>query len=240
MYLATRRIRSAGRSSGSIEITLPAELQVLEGVECRLTVRDGARPEIVLQPELSEAQVVFQKLWHMLRLGLGEIDDIGEFSSFEFTLTLFTPGHWHGRPPLACADALSILKNTGRSALQPQNTPEVTRLLAFLSIVAAERLGLTGPLALAFSDAVAYLVTGIPAGLGTEFERGMARQSFWGDEAPWPLGSAFGASVWEKARPGLRRVHDRFQTWQDSPESYSAARDKWYRARTMELGIQAS
>ncbi len=32
MYLGNRRIRSAGRTSGSIEITLPTLLQVLEGV----------------------------------------------------------------------------------------------------------------------------------------------------------------------------------------------------------------
>ena len=52
MYLGTRRVRSAGRTSGSVEVTLPVQLSVLQGVACRLVVRDGARPELVLEPEL--------------------------------------------------------------------------------------------------------------------------------------------------------------------------------------------
>ena len=35
MDWGSRRIRSAGRTSGSVEITLPAEMQALEGVEGR-------------------------------------------------------------------------------------------------------------------------------------------------------------------------------------------------------------
>ena len=97
MYVGTRRIRSAGRTSGSIEITLPAELQVLEGVECRLMVRDGPRPEIVLQPDLSAAQTLFDALWQKLGLGLGEISELGDFSPGDFTLALFPPRHWQER-----------------------------------------------------------------------------------------------------------------------------------------------
>ena len=41
MYLSTSRIRSAGRTSGSIEITLPPALQAFTGLGCRVTVRDG-------------------------------------------------------------------------------------------------------------------------------------------------------------------------------------------------------
>jgi len=63
MYLGIRKIRSAGRNSGSIEITLPALMQVLEGISCRLAMRDGLRPEIVLQPDLSLAQDLLQELW---------------------------------------------------------------------------------------------------------------------------------------------------------------------------------
>ncbi|MBI1879961.1 MAG: hypothetical protein HYR94_17375, partial [Chloroflexi bacterium] len=99
MYLGTRKIRSAGRTSGSIELTLPPQLQGLEGVECRLVVRDGPRPEIVLQPDLSAAQALLQELWQKLRLGLIEIREIGEFSSADFTLALFLPRHWQERPP---------------------------------------------------------------------------------------------------------------------------------------------
>jgi hypothetical protein len=239
MYLGTRRIRSAGRTSGSIEITLPTQLQVLEGVECRLMVRDGSRPEIVLQPDLSTAQALFNALWQRLRLGLGEVDEIGDFSPADFTLALFPPRHWQERPPLAYADALAVLRQRTR---QENRDPEaLTRMLAFLAVAAGYRLGLKDALALAFGDALAYLITGTPAGLGTDFERGMAHRTFWGEGcAQHPLGSPFDDQVWQQARPGLRRVYDQFRTWQEDTEAYAAAREKWYRALTMEMRVQVS
>lgn len=249
MYLTTRKIRSAGRTSGSIEITLPAQLQLLEGVECGLMVRDGPRPEIVLQPDLSAAQSLFQELWQQLRLGLGEIDEIGDFSPADFTLTLFPPRHWQERPPLAYADALTILRRRDlalSAPLPPQSWGErgegaMTRLLTFLAVAAGYRLGLEGALALAFGDAVAYLITGASAGLGTDFERGMAHRIFWGEgPAQQPLGSPFGDRVWQQARSGFRRVYDQFRTWQENPEAYAAAREKWYRALTVEMGVRVT
>jgi hypothetical protein len=239
MYLGNRKIRSAGRTSGSIEITLPTQLQVLEGVKCRLMVRDGPRPEIVLQPDLSAAQTLFDTLWQKLRLGLGEIDEIGDFSPADFTLAFFPPRHWQERPPLAYADALAVLHQQARQ--EDQEPESLTRLLAFLAVAASYRLGLEGTLALAFGDAVAYLITGTPAGLGTDFERGMAHRTFLGDgRAQQPLGSPFDDQVWQQARIGLQQVYDQFRTWQEDPEAHAAAREKWYRALTMEIGVRAS
>ncbi len=239
MYLTRRKIRSAGRTSGSIEITLPAQLQVLEGVECSLMVRDGPRPEIVLQPDLSVAQTLFQELWQQLRLGLGEVDEIGDFSPADLTLTLFPPHHWQERPPLAYADALTVLRQReGKEDRRPQ---AASRLLTFLSVAAGYRLGLQGALALAFGDAVAYLITGASAGLGTDFERGMAHRTFWGaGRPPQPLGSPFKDHTWQQARSGLRRIYDQFRAWQENPQAYAVAREKWYRALTVEMGVRAT
>jgi hypothetical protein len=281
MDLGMRKIRSAGRSSGSIEITLPALLQFLEGVECRLLVRDGPRPEIVLQAELSAAQDLLQELWQKLRQGLGEIEDLGDFSPSDFSLALFPPRHWQERPPLAYADALAVLQyrkgsgtahrkesgtahrkgsGTAQRAGGNGRTPEaLVRLLAFLAVAAAYRLGLEDGLALAFGDAVAYLITGTPAGLGTDFERGMAHRAFWGNAPPaqtlasaaWSdpdlegtqdrtLSSLFTERVWERARPGLQRVYEQFRAWQKNPETYAVARKMWYRALMMEMGARTS
>jgi hypothetical protein len=255
MYLGIRRIRSAGRTSGSIEITLPTDLQFLEGIECRLMVRDGSCPEIVLQPDLSAAQTLFYTLWQKLRLGLGEIDELGDFSPADFTLTLFPPHHWQERPPLACADALAVIRQRTLTPIpSPLSRPKrergaqggegegaLTRLLAFLAVAAGYRLGLKSTLALALGDAVAYLITGTSAGLGTDFERGMAHRTFWSEgRAPQPLGSPFDDQTWQRVRPGFRRVYDQFHTWQENPEAYAAAREKWYRALAVEMGTRIS
>jgi len=238
MYLGIRRVRSAGRTSGSIEITLPTDLQILEGVECQMMVRDGTRPEIVLQPDLSAAQAIFQELWQKLRLGLGEIGEIGDFSPGNFSLALFSPRHWPSRPPLAYADALAVLRQ--RSSPQGQGSEALARLLAFLTVGAVYSLGLTGSLALAFGDAIAYLITGLSTGLGTDFERGMAHQVCWGGGCAQPSGSPFEDSVWYKARLGFRRVFEEFVAWKENPETYAAAREKWYRAWTVEMGVRTS
>ena len=244
MYLGIRKIRSAGRSSGSIEITLPAPLQVLEGVTCRLTVRDGTRPEIILQPDLTAAQSLFQTLWQKIRLGLGEIGELPDFSMADFTLAFFPSQHWQERPPLAYADALTVLQKYGNSngpAHNGNNAAEgeeeaLTRLLAYLSVNAAIHLDLQGRLALAFGDAIAYLVTGNPTSLGADFERGMAHRIFWGEASANPaIGSPFNDQVWQKARPGFRRVYDQFRAWQEIPFTCAADRDQWYRALTVEL-----
>jgi hypothetical protein len=239
MYLVTRKIRSAGRTSGSIEITLPAQLQVLEGVKCHLIVRDGPRPEIVLQPDLSAARTLFDALWQKLSLGLEEIDDIGDFSPADFTLAFFPPRHWQEHPPLAYADALAVLRQRdGQEDREPEALP---RLLAFLAVAASYRLGLNGTLALAFGDAVAYLIAGTPAGLGTDFERGMAHRIFWGEgRAQQPLSSPLDDQTWQQAQSGLQSIYDQFRAWQEDPEAYVSAREKWYRALTLEMGVRAS
>ena len=239
MFLGIRKIRSAGRTSGSIEITLPTELHILEGVACHLAVRDGPRPEIVLQPDLSAVQPLFHELWGKLRLGLAQVDEIGDFSPGDFAIALFPSPHWQERPPLAYADALSVLHR--RSGQRDGDPEAATRLLAFQAVVGGHRLGLKGALALAFGDALSYLITGTAAGLCTDFERGMAHRIFWGKgQAPQAVSSPFRDEVWVQARPGLRRVYDQFRTWQENPEAYAAARGKWYRALKVEMGMRVS
>lgn len=91
MRIGIRRIRSAGRDSGSIEITLPPELTALEGVRCAIVVRDGARPEIVLQPELTPAALVFARIWTSLRTLFTGVGDIGDFPTAEIEAVLMPP-----------------------------------------------------------------------------------------------------------------------------------------------------
>ena len=89
MYFGSRRIRSAGRASGSVEVTLPPQLHGLQEIKCRLMLRDGTHPEIVLQPDLSSAHTLLLQLWQKLRMGLASIGEIGDFDPSSFTLALF-------------------------------------------------------------------------------------------------------------------------------------------------------
>jgi len=239
MYLGERRIRSAGRLSGSIEMTLPSQLRDLQGVECLVVVREGPRPEIVLQPDLSNVHALYRELWRKLRLGLGAIDDIHEFSLADFTATVFPSGHWQDRPPLAYVEAFAILNRVedgeGRTA------ECLSRILAYLAVGAALRLGLTGELALAFGDAVVYLVTDRSPGFGTDFERGKALQIFGeGGRSLARSEPPMEDRVWEQARPRLLRVYEQFHAWQEDAATYTADRTRWYRALRVETGGHVS
>lgn len=235
MYLDSRRIRSAGKGSGSIEVTLPIDLEGLEDVECRLILRDGPRPEVALQPDVSAAVDFFGQLWLKLRKGLGEIAEIGEFSAGEYSLALFPPAHWQERPPLAYADAFAILREDG--PVTQQRTEALARLIAFLGIGAAYRLALRPPIALGFGDGLAHIFAGTPAGLGMDFERVTAYRLFWAEGPPQLPGSPLDDMVWQWSRPGLKRVYEQFRAWQDTPEAYAAVRDRWDKAMAVEVGV---
>jgi hypothetical protein len=230
MYFGYRRIRSAGRTSGSVELTLPAQLQALQEIECRLTLRDGVTPEIVIQPDLSVAYSMLQQLWLRLRTGLSAIDEIGDFDPSEFTLALMLTPHWQQRPPLAYVDALIVLRrHTSEGGLEA-----TARLISSMAVVAGYRLGLEGELALAFGDVVAYLVLGVTTQAGLEYERGLAQQIY--GEPGVTAGSQLDESHWQTVAPGLRRVWEQFEAWQRDPESYIPARQHWYRALQIEFG----
>jgi hypothetical protein len=78
---------------------------------------------------------------------------------------------------------------------------------------------------------VAYVVTQVPVGFGTEFERSMAaslyRQAHFG---PRPPVSPFDDDFWQECEPALRRIHEQFRSWQGKPERYEAAQLQWRRA----------
>ncbi len=254
MYLGTRRVRSAGRTSGSIEVTLPVQLSVLQGVECRLVVRDGARPELVLEPELGEAQSFFRDMWEKLALGLAEVDEIGDFSAAAFALTLFSPARAPERPPLTYADGLAALRERvvqgvgGAAAAELDAAREaLARVLGALGAAAGQRLGLTHALAMAFGDGLAYVMTGVAVGWGTDFERGVAHQTFCDEMAAEaqgggerPSASPYEDRAWRAAQPGLARVFEQHKKWQAEPVLYEAARDRWHVALTLELRVAAA
>ncbi len=257
MYLGERKVRSAGRNSGSVEVTLPVRLSVLESVECRLILRDGPRPELVLEPELTEVHAFFREMWRRVGLGLAEVDEIGGFSSGDFVLTLFASPRTPERPPLTYADGLVAMRSQpaaqtesldmfGLSELDPGGEA-VSRVIAALGAAAGYRLGLTRALAQVFGDGLGYLVTGSAPGSGADYERGTAYQAFlagWATVAGRPSAalssSPFEDCTWRVAQPGLARVFQQHKRWQVEPALYQTARDRWYVALALEMGVAAS
>ena len=234
MHLGSRKIRSAGRTSGSIEITLPVRLQSLEGISCTIEVRDGLRPEIVLQPNVSDAQEFMRLLWGKLSIGFSETGDIGEFRLGDFTISIFPTQYWTDRPPLCYADALHTLETWHEQ--REYRHEELGRLFACLAVQAGKTLGLGGEVSLAFGGALAYLITRRPVGLGTDFERGMAYRLL-GEEARNVAyrGDLLDDATWKLLASGVRDVFDQFFLWQETLELYEEDRNNWYRALALEM-----
>jgi hypothetical protein len=210
-------------------MTLPPALQVFTGLGCRVMVRDGPQPEIVLQPDFGEAWSCVEALWEKLRLALGASDSIGTFAPSAFMLTLLPPRHSQRGLPLAYSDLVTL--SQGGDDHSKGELEALARVLSVLAASIARDLGLEQTFALGFGAAVAYVVTQVPVGFGTEFERSMAaslyRQAHFG---PRPRVSPFDDEFWQECEPALRRIHEQFRAWQGKPERYEAAQLQWYRA----------
>lgn len=238
MQLGTRRIRSAGQTSGSIEVTLPPVLHALAGLACRIVVRDGVQPEIVLQPDLAGASRRVVALWDKLAAVLAPSEAIDGFTPGMFVMTLLPLRHGQGgagqsRPALAYADLLALAPGDGEA-----DPAALARILGALAAAMVRDLGLNAMFAAGFGNALAYLVAGVSAGLASEFERsvavglsGLPQRSPLPGEMPAVL---FEDDFWLDREAAFRRLFNQFVSWQDDPDGYEAARRRWYRALRLE------
>jgi len=228
MLSMKRKVRSSGRTSGSIEITLPPEMQALEGIECRLMLCDGARPEIVIRPDVSMAEVVFEDLWDRLRIAFAQIGDIGAFTLSDFTVSFLPPRHWNERPPLSYRDALTIYR-ANQGQFEKDNSG-LSHLITFLTVSAAYRLGLQNRYALVFGVMVGYLVSGMHASHGIDFEQDAILQLFNEHDNSMlvPLSGRFDTERWEQAQAGFKRIYNQGCTWQADPSAYELDRNQWW------------
>ena len=229
MYLGMNRIRSAGRTSGSIEITLPPALQAFTGLGCRMVVRDGLQPEIVLQPDLAKTRSLLEALWRKLSLALGAPDLADDFTPGAFALTLLPPRHWQRGLPLAYADILCLARSS--EDWNENDQQALARILSVLTAAIGQALGLQKTFAFAYGDAVAFVVTQVTAGFGTDFERSMAADfSRQARLSRRPVISPLEEAFWLECEPALRRIFRQFLFWQENPAQYDTARQQWYRA----------
>jgi hypothetical protein len=238
MQFGKRNIRSAGRNSGSVEITLPVDLAVLEGVACQLVLRDGLMPEIVLHPDLRDVVPVFEAFWDRLGLGLEGIGAVGDFSEADYALALFPTVKWGPRPPLAYADGLLIRRcMTGLRGIDAQALECFARIVESLAAVAGRRLTLSDELAASFGNQVADVLSGGAIDRRDAFIRGFAAQMAARRTGEDLRKSLFDEAPWRAAQPDLTRLFEQFASWMGSPETLAKAREHWYRARRFEAHV---
>lgn len=243
IHFGNRNVRSAGRGSGSVEMTLPVELAVLEGVTCRIELRDGLAPEIVLQLDLRFLMPLLEAIWDRLGSGLETVGEIGGFSEGDYVLGLFPAAGLIGRPGLAYAEALLVERDLrpGEPATAERRIAALealARVIESMATVAGTRLGLSIETAGLFGNQIAYVVTGAPIGAVDAFAR-----SFLSDVSPdvgWCRSDPLAEASWRSARSGVAGVYDRFAAWDGDPGALARARESWYRARRFETRIQAA
>jgi hypothetical protein len=242
MDFGKRNIRSAGRSSGSVEITLPVELAVLEGIPSRLSLRDGIAPEIVLQPDLQVIMPVFDRLWDLLRLGLEAIGEIGDFGEADYGFGLFRASKLGTMSSLTYTDALTIHRSFGTTVdVTPQVLEAFACIIESMATVAGRRLGLSSERAALFGNEVAYLVSGEMIGARDAFARSLASQS---SSIPrgtgWCRSAPLSSDNWRRAQHALMHAYDQFRSWDNDPAIFTKERELWYRARHFEAQLRAT
>lgn len=241
MQFGYRKVRSAGRRSGSVEFTLPVDLAILEGVPCRIELRDGLMPEVVLQPVLDHLRAIFETVWERQALGLARIGEIGEFSEADYVVGLFPERSPIGRPTLTYADALLVQRNLASGEpVEPdgraRSLEAFARLLEPMATVAGQRLGLSMTTATLFGNQVAYTATGAPLPTIDTFARSsLADRS---TEIGWCTSKPLAEPVWLAARHRLQRLYERLADWDADAGSFEQQREHWYRARRMEAHLR--
>ena len=242
MQFGRRNIRSSGRGSGSIEITLPIDLAVLEAVPCGIELRDGLMPEIVLKVDMSFLLPVFETAWHRLALGLERIGDIDGFSESDYVLGLFADRSVGDRPGLSFADGLLTWRsmNAGEVAgvdIENRSLEAFARMFEAMATVAGTRLGLSTPMAALLGNHIAYTATGAPlASLDVFARNSLADVS---DEIGWCKKQPLVEEHWIHARPVLKNLFLCVANWDADDRDLTKARDHWYRARRLETRLRS-
>jgi len=236
MEFGTRRIRSAGHGTGSVEVTLPTAFRELVGVALRVRLRDGLRPEIVLLPEMAAAHAALERLWAALA-GACALDPAPGFPAADFGFALFAPCEDGAeplpRPGIAWSDAQVL------AGAAPHSPLALARLLRALGARLAAPLGVGAPHAFSLGAGLAFAATG-------QVLRAAEQQGC--DIAGAVLGAAPGAAFaeagedawapgfWRAASPGFARIGALHRQWTAEPGLLAHSRAAWRRGVTLELG----
>jgi len=239
VQLGVRQIRTSGKGSGSIEVTLPTELRDFVGLPCRVLLRDGRQPHILLQPDIQHALAAFARLWcAVVGSVLPHRDDLAAMPTEQFAFALHPRGGAGDRPLLGWSDGLALTRPPPHMALA------VSRSLAAMGEALAPDLAIEPPLWRGFGMACGYLAVGVlPAAEAQEVcevtaemmrDQGRPGASFvaaMGDG----MDGAFGEAFWRQATPVLRAVAALFRIWSDDADRLSTLRVAWRRGVSIEM-----
>jgi len=235
MEFGTRSIRSAGQGSGSVEVTLPPAFRGLAGLACRVALRDGLRPELVLQPDLAAARTAFGRLWSLLAdaMGIGG----GNVPLVECEMTLWPAREAPGpMPRLAWADGLAM------SGAGPHDAAAVGRSVAALAQLAARKRGISAALHQEFGAACGHALSGIvvhPAlQAACDIGAALLAGSGYAQDAALALAAEdlTSSAFRDAAIPRLVRLADQHLEWTDDPARHVAMVVAWRRGVALELG----
>jgi hypothetical protein len=239
MHFGKRNIRSAGRSSGSIEITLPVEFAILEGVSCRLDFHDGLMPQITLQPDLKFVTQMYLQIWELLALGLEKVGNIGDYSDADYQLGLFHNTAMAQVPPLSYADAIAVLQKASTDELEKQRAFEAyARIVESMATVGGFRLSLSPTLATLFGNQVAYYLCGEVVDARDAFARGIGLRQQTKSFGIVTENIHLDTAYWLRIQDDLMCIYDRFAGWNRNPTAFDNEREHWYRARRFEVCVE--
>ncbi|MFO0347055.1 MAG: hypothetical protein ACK503_12370 [Labrys sp. (in: a-proteobacteria)] len=155
--LGTRRIRSAGRSSGSVVITLPPELAGLSGLDCALSLSEGAEPVIEIRPDWKTVHAALDRAWHAMRQEFSGIPVENPALPWQFARIvprLGRPAVSDGRVDLALEDIGALWQRT-----PDQPSGDLARLIRFIGSIDARDQGQSDLIADDYGRALSYLFT---------------------------------------------------------------------------------
>ena len=233
MDLGVRQIRTAGKGSGSIELTLPSELRDLVGVPCKVTLRDGSRPDIVLRPDLQRVHDALERLWQpMVHILLP--DKPAPFPAAAFTFGL-QPRSGGDGPYLCWRDGLAL------AGVEPYDASAVSRTLSAFAQAMAEDIGIASALASGFGAACGARLTGMVPDPAEQEACDLAALHLPPVTSPVspPLAQAdqaLNGTFWQAAAPMLQAVSNLFTDFTTHPANHARLRAAWKRGRAIELG----
>ena len=196
----------------------------MAGLPCRIALRDGLRPEIVLVPEMRPAREAMQRLWNLLAVALAA--PLGTLPLAGIGIALLPDA---GLDRLGWVDAIALAK-------PPPHMPEqLCRPLRAMALQAARTLELGEDSAPAFAAAVAHAVTGLVA-LPADQEACDIAAALISPAGVADFGDdAFDPALWSAVAPQLRRLLEFHQDLDHHPERLAALRRAWRQGVALEL-----